>query len=62
MAPPGSDVVLIVGTITFGMEILAAIAALSARETYRIHMNDLGQPDAIPVPRDEYLRLRAASA
>jgi hypothetical protein len=28
----------------------------------RIHLNDLGQPNAAPVPRDEYLRLRAASA
>ena len=26
------------------------IAAWSARETYRVHMNDLGNPDAAPVP------------
>jgi MFS family permease len=62
VAPPGSDVVFIVGTWTFAICIAAAIAALSGRETYRIHMNDLGKPDAVPVPRDEYLRIRAASA
>jgi MFS family permease len=62
VAPPGSDVVLIVGTIMFAITIAAAISAFSARETYRVHMNDLGQPGAIPVPREEYLRMRAASA
>jgi Na+/melibiose symporter-like transporter len=61
VAPPGSDVVFIVGTWTFVICIAAAIAAFSARETYRIHMNDLGKPDAVPVPREEYRRLRAAS-
>lgn len=41
--------------------IVAALAALSARETYRVHLNDLGKPGAQPVPRDDYERLRAAS-
>jgi MFS family permease len=62
VAPPGSDVVLIVGTATFGVALVGALAALSARETYRVHMHDLGLPGAIPVSREEYVRIRAASA
>ncbi len=62
VAPPGSaNVWLTVGAIAFGVTIIAAVAALSARETYRIHMNDLGKPDAVPVPKAEYDRLRAES-
>ncbi|NTX27930.1 MHS family MFS transporter [Burkholderia pyrrocinia] len=60
VAPPGAaNVWLIVGAIAFGATVIASIAALSARETYRIHMNDLGQPNAQPVDKAEYDRLRA---
>jgi MFS family permease len=59
VAPPGSsNIWLTVGAITFGITILAALACASARETYRVHMNDLGQPDAEPVPKAEYDRMR----
>ena len=59
VAPPGStNIPLTVGAITFGVTIIAASAAWSARETYRVHMNDLGDPNAIPVPKPEYDRLR----
>jgi hypothetical protein len=51
---------LIVGTFTFGCAIIAAIAAFSARETYRVHMNDLGVKGARPVAREEYERIRAS--
>ena len=61
VAGPGSNVPLIVGTFTFGCAVIAAIAAWSARETYRIHLNDLGTKDAVPVPRDEYDRMRTAA-
>jgi len=62
VAPPGSsNIPLTVGAITFGISVLAAIAAATARETYRIHMNDLGNPDAVPVPKTEYDRIRAQS-
>jgi MFS family permease len=54
------NVVWVVGSITFGLAIIAAIAAFSARETFRIHLNDLGMKDAQPIPREEYDRLRAA--
>jgi MFS family permease len=56
-----SDVVWTVGTITFLLAVIAAVAAFSARETYRIHLNDLGKPDAQPVPREEYDRMRQES-
>ena len=59
VAPPGSaNIPMTVGAIAFGVTAIAAIAAFSARETYRIHMNDLGNPAATPVPQPEYARLR----
>ena len=62
VAPPGAtDIPLIIGSITFGVTVIAALAALSARETYRVHMNDLGKPDAVPVPKPEYDRMRAST-
>jgi MFS family permease len=61
VAPGGSNVPLIVGSITFGIGIIAAVAAWSARETYRVHMNDLGRDDAPVVPREEYERIRASA-
>jgi MFS family permease len=62
VAPGGSNVPLIVGSITFGIGIIAAIAAWSARETYRIHLDDLGDKDAPEVPREEYERIRIAAS
>jgi MFS family permease len=60
VAPPGStNVPLVIGAITFSVTVIAAVAALSARETYRVHLNDLGQPGAVPVEKQEYDRLRA---
>jgi len=61
-APPGSsNIPLTIGAITFAITVIAAVAAVSARETYRIHMNDLGRAGAIPVNKQEYDRLRAQS-
>ena len=48
VAPPGSNVPLIVGSIVLGIAIIAAAAAFTARETYRLHMNDLGVPGTQP--------------
>jgi MFS family permease len=62
VAPPGStNIWLTVGAIAFSVTIIAAIAAYSARETYRIRLNDLGKPDAVPMSEQEYDRLRASS-
>jgi MFS family permease len=58
VAPGGSNVPLIVGSFTFGIGIIAATAAWSARETYRVHLDDLGRKGAPEVPRQEYERLR----
>jgi MFS family permease len=60
VAPPGStNIWLTVGGLAFAVTVIASLAALSARETYRVHMNDLGQPDAKPVDKTEYDRLRS---
>jgi len=62
VAPPGSsNIWLTVGCIAFAITIVSALAAMSARETYRVHMEDLGNADAVPVDKDEYERLRAMS-
>jgi MFS family permease len=62
VAPPGSaNIPLTIGAIAFAITVIAAVAAWSARETYRIHIKDLGQPSAVPVAKDVYDRMRAAS-
>jgi MFS family permease len=62
VAPPGStNIPLTVGSITFAVTVVAAVAAWSARETYRVHLNDLGDPNAVPVGKQEYDQLRAQS-
>jgi MFS family permease len=59
VAPPGSaNIPLTIGAITLAITAVAAVAAFSARETYRIPMKDLGQPRAVPMPQAEYDRLR----
>jgi MFS family permease len=60
VAPPGStNVWIVVGSIAFAITAIAAVAAWSARETYRTRIEDLGNPDATPVSKVEYDRLRA---
>ncbi|MDM0002868.1 MFS transporter [Variovorax sp. J22P240] len=59
VAPPGAtNIPLTIGALTFGITIISALAVLSARETYRVHMKDLGNPNAVPVPKQDYERLR----
>jgi MFS family permease len=56
VAPPGSsNIPLTVGAIAFGVTIISALAALSARETYRIHLNDLGNANN----KEDYDTMRA---
>ncbi|KAB0633716.1 MFS transporter [Burkholderia latens] len=60
VAPPGAaNIWLTVGALAFGVTVIAALAALSARETYRVHMSELGRSDAHAVDKAEYDRLRA---
>jgi MFS family permease len=60
VAAPGSpNIPLTIGTITFGVTIIAATAAWTGRETYRVHLNDLGDPDAVAVDVLDYGRMRA---
>ena len=59
VAPPGAaNIPMTIGAITLGITVIAALACLSARETSRVHMNDLGDRNASPVPDAEYHRLR----
>ena len=59
VAPPGAtDIPMKIGSLTLAISCVVAIAAWSARETYRVHLNDLGSPHATPVPETEYMRIR----
>ncbi|MFO1072862.1 MAG: MFS transporter [Geminicoccaceae bacterium] len=62
VAPPGStNIPLTIGAVTFAITAIAAAACWSARETYRVHLNDLGHPGAVPVSKPDYDKLRAQS-
>ncbi|MGF6962529.1 MFS transporter [Paraburkholderia youngii] len=62
VAPPGAtNIPLTIGALTFGVTIIAALAAWSARETYRIPMHALGDPNATPIDRHEYSQARQKS-
>lgn len=59
VAPPGAaNIPLTIGAITFAITVIAAISAWTARETYRVHLNDLGDPNAVPVPKPDYDEIR----
>jgi MFS family permease len=59
VAPPGSaNIPMTVGAITFCITAIAAFAAWTARETYRVPLADLGVRGASPVEKGEYRRLR----
>jgi hypothetical protein len=63
VAPPGSaNIPLTVGAITFAITVIAALAAVTARETYRVSIDDLGNPNAVPMARADYERQRAEAA
>jgi Na+/melibiose symporter-like transporter len=62
VAPPGSaNIPLKIGFITLGVALISCIAAYSARETYRLRMNDLGNPNATPVAKEQFERIKALS-
>jgi MFS family permease len=62
VAPPGSaNIPMTVGALALAVTVVAALAALSARETHRIRMEDLGNPNAVPVDKEEYRQLREQS-
>ncbi len=62
VAPPGStNVPTVIGVLAFGVTVVAAIAAYSTRETYRVHLNDLGKRGAPSVEKATYDRLRQQS-
>jgi len=62
VAPPGAaDIPLTIGALAFGVTVIAAVAAFTARETYRLRLDDLGHHGAVPVSKDEYDEMRGRS-
>jgi MFS family permease len=60
VAPPGSNnIPLTIGAITFGITVIAAATAWSARENFRVKLSDLGEPNAVPIDKHSYDTLRA---
>ena len=60
VAPPGSsNIPLKIGAITLAITAISALAAWSARETYRVHLKDLGDPNAVVVDKADYEKIRA---
>ncbi|KXU83481.1 3-phenylpropionic acid transporter [Paraburkholderia monticola] len=60
VAPPGSqNIPLMIGTITFAITIVCAIAAWSARENFRVRLSDLGDRNVMPMDKLSYDTLRA---
>ena len=60
IAPPGSaNIPMVVGAVAFGVTVIAAVAAMSARETFRLTIDQLGHRDAAPVGKTDYDRLRS---
>jgi MFS family permease len=59
VAPPGSaNIPMTIGAITLAVTVIAALAAWSSRETYRLQMKDLGNPEAVPLEPEHYRRVR----
>ncbi|MCC8404107.1 MHS family MFS transporter [Paraburkholderia sp. MMS20-SJTN17] len=62
VAPPGShNVPLTIGAITFGITIVCATAAWSARENFRVRLSDLGEKNVEPIDKLSYDAMRAES-
>ena len=59
ISQPGSaNIPWVVGGFAFAVTAVAAVAALTTRETFRLRLQDLGHRDARPIDRAEYERLR----
>ena len=48
--------------LAFGVTLIAALSAFSARETYRLHLIDLGEAAAAPLNAAQYAELRRQPA
>ncbi|MBV8619406.1 MAG: MHS family MFS transporter [Curvibacter sp.] len=59
VAPPGSvGIPTTVGALALGVTVIAALAAWSARETFRVPTKDLGKPELPPLSEADYQTLR----
>ncbi|AJQ46076.1 MULTISPECIES: MFS transporter [Pseudomonas] len=62
VAPPGTEnIPLKIGALTFGICAICAIAAFTTRETFRIRLSELGDPNAVPMSKEEYELLQEKS-
>ena len=62
VAPPGSvGIPFTVGSIAFGVTVIAALAAMTARETFRVRVEDLGHQGASAMNKRDYEQARAQS-
>ncbi len=59
--PTAAHAVGVVGGITLVICLIAFVGALLSKETFRLHSADCGEPNAQPLPKAEYDRLRAES-
>lgn len=59
--PGAANIPWTVGGTTCAIACVAALAALTARETYRIGIADLGSGNAVPMAKDSYDRARSES-
>ncbi len=60
VAPPGSqNVPLVIGSLAFLTTAISAFACYTAKETYRLDIKDLGEPNAKPIDAETYKALRA---
>ena len=61
IAPPGSlNIPVVIGTLTLAFASVCAFSAWTARETYRVHMKDLGDKNAVPMEIGAYHQIRLA--
>jgi len=59
VAPPGStNVPVVIGSLTLFVCALSASAAWFSRETYRLRLDELGQPNAKEIDKSDYERIR----
>lgn len=62
ISPPGSEnVPVVIGSLTLGITAIAALAAFSGRETYRLRTEDLGTRNATPMTPAEHVAARDRS-
>ena len=59
VAPPGTEnIPMVIGTLALATTVISAVAAFTARETFRLPLEKLGDVTAQPLDETSYLRER----